>query len=85
MELNHASDVRSVGSDPSGGAFMELLVGVAPPHRITSAGPSLECFEQLTGWIEHRAGIEPTFRALQARALPLGYRCAVQVRGLEPR
>lgn len=85
VELNHASDVRSVGPDPSAGAFMELLVGVAPPHRITSAGHSLECCEQRSERIEHRAGIEPTFRALQARALPLGYRCAVQVRGLEPR
>lgn len=35
--------------------------------------------------MEHRVGIEPTYRALQARALPLGYRCTVQVRGLEPR
>ena len=34
--------------------------------------------------VEHRAGIEPAFRALQARALPLGDRCIVERTGIEP-
>lgn len=48
---------------------MELLVGVAPPHCMTGAGPALECFEQLT---EPTPGIEPGLAGYEPAVLVAG-------------
>ena len=66
VELNHASDVRSVGSDPSTGACRCL--GIACGNRTRVSGVRIRFPRQLeerdagTPGIERRAGVEPGAR-----------------------
>jgi hypothetical protein len=75
VELNHASDVRSVGSDPSTGACR------LPWYRVRESNPRFRSENPVSLPAGRTRRCDARGRAPGGRRT----RCTVQVRGLEPR